>query len=198
MTGPERLAAVIAATRHVHTHGIPGDIVECGVWRGGSMMAVARTLCALGDMRRRLFLYDTFSGMPPPSRADADLLGRSADSLLGAETRRTGATVWAYATLDEVRTNLSSTGYPADRVVFVPGKVEKTIPATVPDQIALLRLDTDWYESTRHELQHLYPRLSEWGPLLIDDYGLPTLPYQLFLHRVDYTARLAIKPGRLP
>lgn len=209
MTSPERLAALIAATRYVVERRIPGDIVECGVWRGGSMMAVALTLLTLGETHRRLILYDTFEGMPAPSQADTDVLGRSASKLLRAERRRTGATIWAYATIDDVRQNLLSTGYPIEQIVFVTGKVEETIPAALPEQIALLRLDTDWYESTLHEMRHLYPRLSPWGPLVIDDYGhwqgarravdefAAMLPHPLYLHRVDYTARVAIKPGSL-
>ena len=89
---------------------------------------------------------------------------------------------------------------------FVQGKVEDTIPRQVPARIAVLRLDTDWYESTRHEFVHLYPRLSQWGVAIIDDYGhwqgarratdefIATLPHPLYLQRIDYTGRLAIKP----
>jgi len=206
LTGPERLAALIHAVKYVVQQKIPGDIVECGVWRGGSMVLIARTLRMLGETSRTLYLYDTFEGMPAPADRDRDLLGRAARDLLQAEPRQAGNTIWAYATLEDVRANLLATGYPPDRIVFVPGKVEATIPGTVPAGIALLRLDTDWYASTRHELQHLYPRLSRHGVLLIDDYGhwrgsrdatdefLRTLPHPLYLHRVDYTARLAIKP----
>ena len=66
---------------------------------------------------------------------------------------------------------LHGTGYPPERIHFVRGPVEETLPAGAPDEIALLRLDTDWYESTRHELEHLYPRLAAGGVLLVDDYG---------------------------
>ena len=206
LTGPERLAALIGAVKHVVQQRIPGDIVECGVWRGGSMALIARTLLLLGETSRTLYLYDTFAGMPAPTDRDRDLLGRAAGDLLGAERRQAGNTIWAYATLDDVRANLLATGYPADHIVFVPGKVEATIPGTAPEAIAVLRLDTDWYVSTRHELQHLYPRLSRHGVLIVDDYGhwrgsrdatdeyLRTLPHPLYLHRVDYTARLAVKP----
>ena len=171
LTGPERLAALIGSVKYVVQQKIPGDIVECGVWRGGSMALVARTLLLLGDTSRTLYLYDTFEGMPAPTDRDRDLLGRAAGDLMSAEPRETGHTIWAYATLDDVRANLLATGYPADRIVFVPGKVEDTIPATIPAAISLLRLDTDWYASTRHELQHLYPKLSSHGVLIIDDYG---------------------------
>ena len=169
MTADDKLYALILATRYVSRHGIPGDIVECGVWRGGSMQAAARTLLAAGDTGRHLYLYDTFEGMPPPSERDARLDGTSAEELMATQPR--DSKLWAVATLDDVRGAFSHVGYPEDKVHFVPGKVEETVPAEAPERIAILRLDTDWYESTRHELEHLYPRLSSGGVLLLDDYG---------------------------
>ena len=77
----------------------------------------------------------------------------------------------ARAPLDDVRHTLACSGYPAERVHYVVGKVEDTVPGTMPDAIALLRLDTDWYESTLHELVHLFPRLVPGGVLIVDDYG---------------------------
>jgi O-methyltransferase len=112
---------------------------------------------------------------------------------------------WAYASLEDVRANLESTQYSMNQVFFVKGMVEETLPATAPDSIALLRLDTDWYSSTRHELEHLYPRLSQNGVLILDDYGhfmgarkatdeyFKTLNMPPLLSRVDYAGRIAIK-----
>lgn len=203
LTGPARLATLIHAVTHLVRHRIPGDIAECGVWRGGSMVAVARTLLALGDTNRQLYLYDTFEGMTEPTEHDRDFAGRAAAVLLQEDASSSG--VRAISSLDDVKSNLLATGYPAEKIVFVQGKVEETIPATLPGTLALLRLDTDWYESTRHELKHLYPLLNLGGFLIIDDYGhwqgareatdefLRTLPEPLFLHRIDYTARLAVK-----
>ena len=205
MTSLERLAALVQAVGHVVRHGVPGDLVECGVWRGGSMMAAATMLKKLGDTSRRLFLYDTFEGMPAPTDRDRTSRGKLARAVLDGEKPGTGN--WCYATLEEVRANLRSIGYPDDKIVYVQGKVEETIPAQIPDKIALLRLDTDWYESTRHELEHLYPRLSRHGVMIIDDYGhwqgaraavdefLKKTTVPLFLHRIDYTGRLLIKPA---
>jgi hypothetical protein len=107
--------------------------------------------------------------------------------------------------LEEVRSNLVATGYPLDRVRFVKGIVQDTIPAAAPEVIALLRLDTDWYDSTAHELLHLYPRLVPGGVLIIDDYG--EMPGQkeavdefcqrnginLLLNRIDSSGRIAVK-----
>ncbi|MDE2082003.1 MAG: class I SAM-dependent methyltransferase [Burkholderiales bacterium] len=204
LTGLERRASLIGAVDHLVRHRIEGDIVECGVWRGGSMMAVALALLARGDTARHLYLYDTFEGMSEPGVADRSHTGEAAADQLARTARGQG--VWCEAGLDDVQANLWATGYPREHIHFVQGKVEDTIPATLPGRIALLRLDTDWYESTRHELQHLYPRLQRHGVLLIDDYGhwqgarqavdeyFAGHGPELFLHRVDYTARLLIKP----
>jgi len=100
---------------------------------------------------------------------------------------------------------MRSTGYPEDQVIFIKGRVEDTIPQTVPEQIALLRLDTDWYESTYHELIHLYPRLVNRGILILDDYGywqgarkavdtyFQENKVGMYLHRVDESARIGVK-----
>jgi predicted O-methyltransferase YrrM len=106
-----------------------------------------------------------------------------------------------------VRANLARTNYDPQLINFVLGPVEQTIPATMPSEIALLRLDTDWYESTRHELEHLWPLLRVGGVLIIDDYGhfqgarqavdefFGRQPHRPLLHRVDYSARVAVKSG---
>lgn len=169
MTSNDKLHALITATRYVAQHKIPGDIVECGVWRGGSMHAVARTLDAAGDHSRELYLLDTFEGMPPPTEKDIRLDGKTAQALLDAGTKE--QTIWAYASLEDVKAGFETVPYPAEKVHYVPGKVEDTVPEHTPETIALLRLDTDWYDSTRHELEHLYPRLVSGGILIIDDYG---------------------------
>lgn len=206
MTTLERVIAVVRATQHIVRCRIPGDIVECGVWRGGSSMAIAHTLCQLGDISRRIVLYDTFEGMTEPQSADVSHAGMNAAELLeAAKTRQArDSWIWAYASLEDVRANMASVPYPGGNIQYVKGPVEQTIPASISDRIALLRLDTDWYESTRHELVHLYPRLSPSGILIVDDYGhwrgarkavdeyFGSEPP--FLHRIDYTGRLVVKP----
>jgi hypothetical protein len=204
MTSDLRLYALIKACRYVATHKIPGDIVECGVWRGGSMLTAARTLVAAGDSIRELYLYDTFEGMSAPTDEDIDPKGNSAADLLKTSGR--DSIVHAFAPLDIVKEAMGQTTYPADRIHYVKGKVEETIPAVAPDRIAILRLDTDWYESTRHELHHLFPRLVPGGVLIIDDYGhwqgarkavdeffrQPGQPPML-LNIIDETGRIGIK-----
>lgn len=204
MTSVERLYALYEAVRYIATAGIDGDILECGVWRGGSSMMAALTLSEF-DLSRTIWLYDTFEGMPPPGEHDVQYTGEHASRVLASANRAPGTSnEWAWATLDDVRSNIASTGYPA--VEYVKGKVEETIPAHAPSRIALLRLDTDWYESTRHELEHLYPRLAAGGVLIIDDYGhwqgarravdeyFAARP--ILLNRIDYTGRIAVKPGK--
>lgn len=205
MTSPERIASLCHAVEYTIKYDIPGDIVECGVWRGGSMMATALTLLHLGETSRKLHLFDTFEGMSEPTSVDVQAQsGVSAQTMMRAASR--ADPVWAYAPIDDVRANLESTGYPSANLFFVKGKVEETIPTNAPEQIALLRLDTDWYESTLHELRHLYPRLAGKGALIIDDYGywqgarqavdeyIETHAIPLLLARIDETGRIAVKP----
>jgi O-methyltransferase len=206
MTTPELLEALWRSVRWVSDTSVPGAIVECGVWRGGSMMAAARTLLQRDDVRD-LYLFDTFSGMPDPGDKDLRFDGSTPYEALAVE--RPGATSiaeFALAQLDDVQRNMRTVGYPSDRIHYVEGKVEDTIPHHAPEQIALLRLDTDWYESTRHELEHLFPRVSSGGIVIIDDYGtwqgarravdeyLAGLPRPLMLHRIDFTGRLLMVP----
>jgi O-methyltransferase len=169
MTAHEKLFALILATRYVVDHAVPGAIVECGVWRGGSVKAAALTLLARGVSDRELHLFDTFEGMPEPTEKDVRRDGKPATEVLASSSR--SGVFWAIADLDDVRAGMAETGYPQDRIHFHPGRVEDTVPAQAPERIAILRLDTDWYESTRHELEHLYDRVPSGGVLLIDDYG---------------------------
>jgi Macrocin-O-methyltransferase (TylF) len=205
MTSWERLYALYRSVQYVVENRIPGDIVECGVWRGGSMKLSAHVLLALGVTDRTLFLYDTFEGMTEPDpEVDVDASGnKAANDWL--EVQRRGVK-WSYAPIEEVRDVIAGSGYPMDKVVFVKGPVEDTIPATVPDRISLLRLDTDWYSSTKHEMEHLYPKLSAQGILILDDYGhyqgarrgvdeyLSKLDKKPLLQRIDYSCRVAVKP----
>jgi hypothetical protein len=204
MTSPERIAALINAIDYISKFRIPGAIVECGVWRGGSMMAVARELQQASDLRP-LYLFDTFEGMPPPDDIDTDRWGRAARDIMASEDPATSE-VWAVAGFDEVRSNILGTGYPEKLIHLVQGRVEDTIPGRAPESIALLRLDTDFYQSTRHELEHLIPRVSTAGVLIVDDYGhwegarraidewLHIVDRPVLLNRIDYTGRIAVLP----
>ena len=181
---------------------IPGDFVECGVWRGGSVILMALALAHFGDTDRKIFLYDTFTGMTKPDEKDVDWEGLN----LQEKWENDPSTQWGYGgSLEEVRKNVYASNYPKDNFVFVKGPVEQTLPGTRPKNIALLRLDTDWYASTYHELVHLYPILSTGGILMIDDYGwcrgarqatdqyIKENKLNLFLSRIDESVRLAVK-----
>ncbi|XDD51544.1 TylF/MycF/NovP-related O-methyltransferase [Leptospira sp. WS92.C1] len=183
---------------------IEGDIVECGVWRGGSMMATAYRLMHL-KASRMLYLFDTFDGMSPASSEDVSIIGENAKSYLDLKKKTEDDTMWAYAPIERVKENLYGTQYPKDKIHFIKGKVENTLPHKKLKKIAILRLDTDWYNSTLHELETLFPLLVKGGVLIIDDYGhwqgarkavdeyIKRKKVKIFLNRVDYTCRLAIK-----
>jgi hypothetical protein len=166
MTGKEAMFALYEAVRYVCSRRIEGDFVECGVWRGGSALVAALTMREMGS-ERRLHLYDTFDGMTRPTDKDVDHEGGRADDYMaryGDEGR------WCYADENEVRELFVSRGF-GDRVRIVKGDVLNTLRADLPERISILRLDTDWYESTRHELDVLYPLISAGGVLIVDDYG---------------------------
>ncbi len=185
------------AVEYVVAARLPGVMVECGVWKGGSMMAIAESLLACGVRDRDLYLFDTFQGMTEPTVDDPAWTHE-------AWRQHTGG--WNVAPLKLVQANLTSTGYPSDRLHYVVGRVEDTLPDKAPATICLLRLDTDFYESTKRELSTLYPRLVSGGVLIIDDYGsfegsrkatdefLRAQPKQILLNRIDSDARIAIKP----
>ena len=147
MTSEHKLFALIVATRYVVDHGIPGAIVECGVWRGGSQQAVAYTLLERGVTDRDLHLFDTFEGMTEPGEKDVRHDGRPAAELLERSDRTTK--VWAVAGLDDVRAGMAETGYPAERVHFHPGPVEDTIPGAAPD--------ADRHPAPGHGLVRVHP-----------------------------------------
>lgn len=200
---PERTAALCNAVRYVATNNIPGAIVECGVWRGGSSMAAMLVLLSQNNVSRDFYLYDTYEGQSRPTVEDVNIQGVSAlekwANITNAGEKMT------YASLDDVKEAVRQIGYPSERIHYVVGKVEDTIPNVAPKEIALLRLDTDWYASTRHELEHLYPRLSTGGVIIIDDYGhwagarkavdefIEKNGIKLLLNRIDYTLRAGVK-----
>jgi O-methyltransferase len=207
MTSLERMYALYSATNYIVENELPGDFVECGVWRGGSVMLLAATLLRRGDTTRDVWLYDTFEGMTAPSAEDVQAMsGRTAADILREHQRTPNDPFWGIAARDAVERNLRRTGYPFERFHVVEGDVAVTLSKPAPGAIALLRLDTDWYASTRHELEQLYPRLVRGGVMIIDDYGywrgarkatdefLATLRPRPLLQRIDYTGRICVKP----
>lgn len=206
MTSQPRIHAVERAIRYIHAAGIRGDVVECGVWKGGSSMAAAYTLMEVGDTGRGLWLFDTFDGMPKPTAKDLSWTG--SDAMRRWEKEADGGekgSKWLRVDVEEVRANLDSTGYPGEKITLVKGMVQDTLPSATVGDIALLRLDTDFYESTKIELEILWPKLQRGGVLIVDDYGrwlgqreavdefFKTIAHPILLCRIDEYGYMAQK-----
>ena len=206
MTSIERMYTLYKAVEYISINNIDGDFAECGVWKGGSSMIAAFALIHFKNTSKNLYLYDTFSGMSEPGVHDRDFRNDSADKVYKESIQDNGISAWCNASLNEVQNNLRRTGYPENQITYIEGKVEDTIPETVPNELSLLRLDTDWYDSTLHELIHLFPRLRKGGILILDDYGhwqgarraadeyFKSKGIFPFLSRIDYTGRVFVKP----
>jgi hypothetical protein len=204
LTSPERVFVLKDAVKYIVNSNIPGAIVECGVWKGGSMMAAAYTLMDYNSQERDLYLYDTYEGMPAPGVNDVSFCGEKASQLLAKEDKSVSNSIWCCADLESVKQNLFSTGYNREKMHFIKGKVEDTLPKESPREIAILRLDTDWYESTKCELTHLFPLISDGGVIILDDYGhwqgarravdeyLLENKINLLLNRIDYSGRIGV------
>lgn len=205
MVGRERLLSTLFACKHVVAAGVAGDFVECGVWRGGNAI-VAADVFQRHDAGRKVWLYDTFAGMTRPTEADVNWLGKRAEGRF-ERNRREGYNQWNYASLEDVKANFERAPRRSANTVFQQGDVIEVLaaPERLPSAIAVLRLDTDWYESTRAELAALYPRLSAGGVLIIDDYGhwegqrravdeYFEAVERPFFHYADYASRVGVKP----
>ena len=201
LISPERGWALAEAVRYVIRNNVPGDVAECGVWRGGACLLASLVMAEEEtEPERTIWLYDTFTGMTAPGSED-----RIASS--GQDLADRNPEGWWAAGVEEVRRTLERSPLDQRRFRFVPGPVERTLAETRPERLAVLRLDTDWYESTMAELEQLYPVLSPGGVLIIDDYGhftgARTAVDRYFarrnesplLHRSDYTGRVLVKPG---
>ncbi len=204
MTTRERVATLVRAVDYVVAEAIPGDFVECGVAAGGSSMAMALALLAHNVSDRGLWLYDTFEGMPAPGEHDVGRYGTHAIHTY-KKRRVDGKSTWINIPLETVQENMARTGYPAQRITYVKGKVEATLAERSPERVALLRCDTDWYESTKAELEVLWPRLSPGGIVLFDDYYrwqgsrkaaddyFKANGIRIFLSRIDAHAAVGVK-----
>jgi hypothetical protein len=165
MVSADRLQANLNALRHVEDTGVPGDVVEVGVWKGGSLLAMLLAYDHTNKTDRIFHLYDTFTGVTPPSAVDmsydghvaSDLVSRNPEARCEASLSETQAIVF------------STTQYPRKKIQFHKGDIRTETVA--PAQIAVLRLDTDFYDSTKHELDLFYDRVVSGGVVLIDDYG---------------------------
>jgi O-methyltransferase len=205
MTTTENMYALYLAAQYVVKAGIEGDFVECGVWAGGQTMIAALTFLAMGDASRTLYLYDTYDGLSEPTEKDVRIYD-GGSALEKWRYKRSKGLKWDYAPLEMVQKNLYSTGYPKEKLKFIKGKVEDTIPGTMPKgKVSILRVDTDLYEPTYHALSNLFPKLVTNGVLILDDYGhwqgakdavdrcSREQGIKMLLNRIDWGARIGIK-----
>lgn len=206
MVSPERLFATLLACRYVLRRGIPGDFLECGVWRGGNSLIAASVFSRAKATERRVKLFDTFTGMTEPTEHDFTNQGHKLAFAKFEANKQENYNSWCYASIDDVRKNFVDFDLLDANVDFVAGDVCDTLKNldNLPEQIAVLRLDTDWYESTKVELEILWPRLESGGVLIVDDYGhwggakkavdeFFSGNKAPFFSYIDSTGRLAIK-----
>ena len=201
MTSDVRIKTLLDAVKHLTEKNIQGDFVECGVWKGGSIMAMIYKLLELNILDRKIWAFDTYEGMTEPGDDDIDFQNKTAKELMDQKI----ANILCISAYEETTTNILNTGYPHNMIQFVKGRVEETIPRSNVEQIALLRLDTDWYESTMAELNYFYPKLVKGGVLIIDDYGhwkgckkavdeyFHKINEPIHLDEIDYTGRVFYK-----
>jgi len=203
MTGTVRMWALIQAFNHVQDNDILGDYVECGVWQGGNLILLSGLQETIGA-NRTIYGFDTFSGMTTPTDYDVDYRGNLAEEVMQHVTKIDGEkSIHAQASLSLVTSNLNENN--AKNIKLIEGDVAVTLRESknLPEKIAILRLDTDWYESTKVELETLYPLLEPGGVLIIDDYGHYSGARKavdeyfkgtcVWMHYVDYTCRLIVK-----
>ncbi|HVI07959.1 MAG TPA: TylF/MycF/NovP-related O-methyltransferase [Candidatus Binatia bacterium] len=192
MCSNARLRGLHRAIRYVVSREIPGDVVECGCARGGSAALMGLTLQRL-HARRKLWLFDTFEGLPAPTAHDPDF--EVADLFTGT----------CIGTLEEVRDMFRRLGI-ANNVEFVKGLFQQTLPAAPIARIAVLHIDGDWYDSVKACLDTLYDKVVPGGVIQLDDFGywqgarkaveefFLERSIQAPLKRLDYSGRSFIKP----
>ena len=176
MVSVSHLQYLSILVEEMNTNRIGGAIVECGVWKGGCMMWMIRCQ-SYSDKEREFYLYDTFDGMTfPGSSKDAEEAQRIYKNIESSSYKRDydkwhDTNKWAYAPIDLVKKNIEMIDYDASKIHYVKGDVLETLETNEkPPCISILRLDTDWYESTKKELEVLYPLVSPGGYIIVDDY----------------------------
>lgn len=206
MTSVPRLVNTLKSCRYVVENKIPGDFVECGVWRGGNGILANKLFNEL-DSKRSVWMFDTFEGMTEPTQFDVAARTKEHAFKKYISSQLDSHNEWCYASLEDVQNNCANSGLSIDDFRFVKGDVSKTLleKQNIPQNISVLRLDTDWYESTKVELEILYPILTVGGVLIIDDYGhwegarkavdeyFLTMDYKPLFNVIDFTGRSAVK-----
>ena len=209
MVSENRLELIYNEVRDLNARGVKGDIVECGVWAGGASLTMLYAQLSNGSsVSREFWMFDTYDGLPrPDSTNDGEKEKEMWDSIASGKMmgnrKKSVGSKWNYAPLALVQAVLSTSGYPSPKLHFIQGKVEETVPRlatsnSLPTTIALLRLDTDWYDSTRAEIEMLYDRLAPGGLLVVDDYctwGGSTKAINEFYGGKEELSKLAIHEG---
>ena len=200
MCTPANHWAIIQSINHIKSLKLEGDLVECGVFEGGNII-LYQYLNKKNNLKKKIYAYDTFEGMTRPGKIDRDFKNNSAIRIKQNNSR------WCYSDLETVKKNIISCNQSLNNFIFIKGDVLKTLnnKKNLPKKISLLRLDTDFYNSTLKELNILYPRLVKNGVLIIDDYGhwkgskkAVDKYFNLkkkfkWFQRIDYASRLYIK-----
>jgi O-methyltransferase len=199
MTSEERIISLFESLEYIRLNNIEGDFVECGVWKGGNILGMMEYLSYHNMIDRKVWIYDTFEGMTNPEDDDVDFNNTKANDIIDS--------IRCYSPLEEVKINLSSSSLPNDRLVYVVGDICETLDCekNIPNKISILRLDTDWYKSTKKEMEVLYPKLINNGVLIVDDYGhwkgskkavddyITDQKLNLKIEKIDYTGIKIIK-----
>ena len=204
MSSNIRFVELINSVDYILKNKIKGDFVECGVWRGANLVVMQKLLERNRISNIKVYGFDTFEGMSEPTEYDYDYMGNSAKDAM-KKPKKEGRGIWAYSTYERARNYCDNSVDQPENIIFVKGKVEETLikQENLPNSISLLRLDTDFYESTKIELEVLFPLLTKGGVLIIDDYGhfrgsqKAVDEYfknqNIWLKYVDYSCRLYVK-----
>ena len=208
MTGEKRMSHLTKAVKYIFKNNIDGDFVECGVWQGGNLILMQRLMNFYKE-NRNIYGYDTFEGMTEPNEFDTDINDKKASNLMSVENKienSNSKNIWCYSGLETVKKNFKK-HTDASNLKLVKGDVCVTLQnnENLPNKISLLRLDTDFYASTKVELEKLFPLVVKNGVIIIDDYGhwkgqkkavdefFIENRLNTFLFEVDYSCRVFIK-----
>jgi hypothetical protein len=204
LTPKIRMWSVIQSMKYIIENNVEGDIVESGVYKGGNLILCKKMLNLFNISNKKIYGYDTFEGMTEPTSNDKDIFGENPFKMW-KKSQKEDYNDWCYSSIEEVKKSFEKETGNSQSLNLVKGRVEETLlkEVNLPKKISLLRLDTDWYESSKIELEVLYPRLVKGGVLIIDDYGHWEgvkksvddyfLDKNIWLHYVDYGCRLLIK-----
>ena len=206
MTPQIRIFNLLQSLRYLKNKKIDGDYVECGVWKGGNIILFKKFIEDEDEnSKRKIFAFDTYGGMTEPDKNDYDISNNIPANILLKDDKNKQTNLWGICNLENVKKNIQSCVNNIENIKFIEGPVETTLntASNLPDKISLLRLDTDWYSSTKKELDVLYDRVTSGGIIIIDDYGHWGgskkavddffLNKYVWMHYVDYACRLIIK-----